>query len=139
MADLSAVIEAVQAITRAVFGVRVAPDYPPEALNVFPSIVAYDGGGVDEFGVAGERRALDSIVLEVHFQNRNLPIAVSAAMPYRDSVVNALMDDPTLDGTCDTFASIDRSAFQPMAWGDPVVKTLGWRFTITGIKRRVTL
>ena len=128
---LQSAISAVQAIVGAISGIRKAPDYPPEQLNVFPFAVAYSGGGNWTFGPAGDKRGLHNIVVEIHIQRKDLPRDVSTAMGYSDSIPNNLMKSPTLSGTCDTFAGISYT-FGALNYGE--TQTLGFRFTITGVK-----
>lgn len=137
MADLSAVIAQVATKLAAVSGIRKAPANPEEQMNVFPFAVVYPGDGESTFGVPGERLSLDSIVIEVHIARKDLPRDVATSLPFADSVPNALMSDMITTqwaGTIDTFESIGWT-FTSLGWGG--IETLGFRFTVNGIKRRI--
>ena len=139
MADeLKNAVLAVQATLRTVTGIRGAPDYPPEQIpaEYFPFAVAYPGSGVSTFHVPGERLFLGEIVVELHVSRKDLPNAARSAMGFADSIPNALMVDPTIDGKVETFGGIDQS-FGELGWGD--LPTLGFRFILRGVKIRVTL
>lgn len=133
-----AAIDALSAIIRAVSGVRVVPDDPPDNINIYPFAVVYDGGGQDIFDAPGSRRSLDSLIVEVHFSRKDLQKAIQQAMPLRDTIANAIMDDPTITSTVDTFESLSRT-FGPLAWGDPAVQNVGYRFTLNNVKRRTVI
>jgi hypothetical protein len=130
------IIQAVMDIVGAVSGIREAPDYPPEQLNDFPFAVAFPGEGTHQFGVAGERKMLANVVLEVHVSRIDLPSAVENSIGFGDTVPNALMNNVTLNGTADTFESILQT-FGVLNWGD--TQTLGWRFILTNIKARYNI
>jgi len=137
MADLSAVIAQVATTLAGVSGIRKAPVNPEEQMNVFPFAVVYPLEGVSTFGTPGERLALDSIVIEVHVARKDLPRDVATSLPFADSVPAALMSDMTATqwaGTIDTYEAINWT-FTALGWGG--IETLGFRFTISGIKRRI--
>lgn len=127
------IVQAVMDIVGAVPGIREAPDYPPEQLNDFPFAVAFPGEGTHQYGVAGERRFIGNVILEVHVSRIDLPAAVENSIGFGDTVPNALMNNVTLNGKVDTFESIMQT-FGVLNWGD--AQTLGWRFTLTNIKAR---
>lgn len=131
-----AVIQAIQDTVITVTGIREAPDYPPEQINDFPFAVAFPAEGVHSFSVPGERLFLGSAILEIHVSRADLPTAVENSIGFGDSIPAALMADPTLSGTCDTFEDIQQF-FGALNWGD--IQTIGYRFTIRNIKIRTNL
>ncbi len=129
-------IAAVQVLVKTISGIREAPAYPPEQLELFPYAVAYSGGGVWEFGPAGDKKGLHNIVVELHIQRKALARDVSAAMAYSDSIPNILMKNPTLSGTVNTFQSISYT-FGPLGYGG--IETIGFKFTISNVKMQTAI
>lgn len=133
-------ILAVQDIVSAIPGIHAAPDYPPEQINDFPFSIAYPGDGEHVVGTlfnnTGERKFLGQIILEVHVSRADLPSAVQASIGFGDSIPNALLKNPTLNGTVSTFASITQT-FGELDWD--ITKTLGYRFIINGVKQLTTI
>ena len=139
MATLQDAIEHIAHVIGGIDGIRSAPAYPEEQLNVFPFAATYPGEGEASFGVAGERLNLDTIIVELHVARKDLPRDMEKALPYVDSIPNEIMDellDNKLSATVDTFESITWT-FGALNWGGQ--ETLGFRFTINGIKRRVNI
>lgn len=137
MATLDDFIKALQDDLAAISGVRAAPDYPPENMNVFPFIVVYPGKGVWSSDVPGNKRWLGSVVVELHIARKDLPRDVKAALVYHESVPNALLKPVATSGgdrfasTIATFGTIDEM-FGALNWAN--TDTIGWRWTINGIK-----
>lgn len=140
MATQENAILAVQAIVGALSGINGAPNYPPEQINDFPFAVAYPGDGEHRVGTlvnnTGERKFLGQIVLEVHVSRADLPSAVQASIGFGDTIPNALLKDPTLNGTVETFASVTQT-FGELDWDQ--TKTLGYRFILNGVKQQTTI
>ena len=137
MATLAQVIERVATVLASVPGIRRAPINPEEQMNVFPFGVVYPLDGESQFGTPGERLELDSIAVELHVARKDLPRDVQGALPFVDSIPDALMSDMISTqwaNTIDTFESISWT-FGPLGWGG--MDTLGFRFTISGVKRRI--
>jgi len=134
--SLQNVIDNVQAACRKIKGIKGAPSYAPEQINLYPFVVAYPGEGEIEFGAVGEMKALHNVVVEVHVARKDLPTDLRRVSGFVDSIPAALMDDPTLGGSCDTFQTI-RYRFSQLGWGG--MDTIGYRFTVAGVKIRTNL
>ena len=137
MATLQDAIEHIAHVIGGIDGIRSAPAYPEEQLNVFPFAVVYPGEGEASIS-AGVRLNLDTIIVELHVARKDLPRDVEKALPYVDSIPNEILDEVhTYWGrTIDTIESITWT-FGALNWGGQ--ETLGFRFTINGIKRRVNI
>lgn len=129
-------LDAVRVRLGEISGLRAAPAGVPEAANIFPFAVAWVGPGEAYREEASTVRYLGSIVIQLHFSRRDLYQAEQMAAPYVRSVYLKLLANPTLGGACDTFERVTNTGFQPMAWGDPQLQTVGYEFRITGIKVR---
>jgi hypothetical protein len=133
--SLIGIIQAIQDTVGAITGIRAAPEYPPENLNgIFPFAVCYPSSG--EWGAGpgyGTYRTLHNIKLQIHFGRGDLPKSVQAAIPYGDAIAKALLADPSIDASCDTFDTVSYT-FGPMSWGEPAIGTVGWEFTLTNVK-----
>src|SRR5512139_3347037 len=127
---LQAAIAKIQDIAGAVSGIRAAPEYLPETINIYPFLVCYAGSGSYEYAPAGVMKGLHNIILELHIARKDLPRDTEKAMPYADSIPLAIFHDPTLGGTVSTFGRISYT-FGGMQYGDQM--TLGFRFTLEGV------
>ena len=127
---LQSAIEVIQDICLTVSGVRAAPDYPPEAANVYPFVACYATTGAFRGGPAGVMTALHTIAVEIHVARKELPRDVAAVIPYGELVAAALLTLPTLSGTVDTIRAGEGIAytFGGMAWGGQ--ETVGWRLLV---------
>lgn len=116
---------------------RAVPTGIPEHTGgVFPFAVAWEGPGEFYRESFDTTRKLFSIVVQVHFSRRGLYQAEIQATPIGESVLTALLADPTFGGTCETFARITHNGFQALTWGEPAIQTVGYEYRITGIKIR---
>lgn len=139
MASLQDAIDAVQDIMGALTGIKAAPDEPLEQFSQFPFAVCYADHGEWDFGPAGDRKGLHTLVLELHVARKDLPRDIAAAMAYSDIIPNALLKDPTLAGTVSTIVGPLVYTFGPMGYGNAdKPNTLGFRFMIT-VKMQATI
>ena len=120
----------VQSLAADITGIRDAPDYPPEQLNVFPVSVCYPASGEFRSGPAGLMKAIHNLVVEIHIARKDLQRDVENVLPYGESLAAAILADPTLGSTVDTVqADVGLTyTFGAMAWGRQA--TVGWRITI---------
>ncbi len=130
-----AIIQA-QRYIRSLDGVKEAPDYPPEAPNVYPFVIGRPGTGRWQFNPDGSKRGLHTIILELHVSRNNLPTDMERVMPFVDSLPDLLMskllNDSKWKGTIDTFDDI---SYRPMFWDwGNNVKTIGVEFSVNGVK-----
>jgi len=129
-------IAKVQELAGAVSGIRAAPEYLPESINIFPFLVCYAGSGSFEIAPAGVMKGLHNIILELHVARQDLPRDTKNVMQYSDSIPQAIMADPTLGGTVSTIGSISYT-FGGMQYGTQ--QTLGFRFTIQSVKLQTVI
>ena len=94
------------------------------------------GRGVLQCGWGGAGGAPGARLKRGRGRGGDLRKAAEFATPFARAVMNALLQDMTLNGTCDTIGRVRVSRLQPMAWGDPAVPTLGFEFSIEDIKER---
>ncbi len=123
---------------RSLSGVRAAPGYAPDKLDPFPFAVVYPGAGVWQFGATpGEKKALASIIVEMHVARKDLPKDLEKAMAFGDTVPNLLMgkliSDNKWNGKIDTFENITYT-FGVLGWNG--LMTIGYRWTVNNIKLR---
>lgn len=130
MSDLADAIKALQGVVRDVAGIRNAPDYPEDGMNIFPYAVAYPVSGRFEPS-AGYYTVLHNIVIELHFARKNLPQDVEQALIYAESIPAAIMKDVQLGGKIQTISGITY-VFGPLEWGG--LDTIGYRWTLTDVK-----
>jgi len=128
---LQACIASIVDIVFLIGGIEVAPDYPEEKMEIFPFLVVYPETGRIVFGPAGVMTRLDNIVVQLHVNRKNLPIDMERVMTYSSSIPNALMKDPTLGATCDTFRDISYENGY-LAWAN--IDTFALTFTIHDVK-----
>ena len=137
MSTLADAISRVAQILGSVPGIRQAPEAPPEQMNVFPFAVVYPADGEHTFGTPGERLAMEAISIEIHVARKDLPRDVATSLPFADSIPDALMADMVgtqWNSTIDTFDRINWT-FGTLGWGG--METIGFKFLISGVKRRI--
>jgi hypothetical protein len=140
MATVQNVIEAIQADMLALDGMRSAPDYPPETINVFPFSVAYAMNGSFAPFPAGAQTGLHQIVVDVHVARKDLPRDVEKMMPWLETVSNALLRSvgmPAGDRFGNTIQTFERLEYRLTHWED--IGTVGWRFTLVNVKLSAAL
>lgn len=128
MALSDAIVE-VQNIVGAISGIKAAPDNPPESINQYPFALSYAYQGTWE-RMSDWKKGIHVIVCEVHFSRQNLPKAIALAMPYCESIPNALLGNPTLNGTVDTIFEQITYNFGFLPWGGQNDVNIGFRFEI---------
>lgn len=139
MATLQDAITQAAALVAGLTGIKGAPANPTEQISQFPFCQVYPGEGTASFGVIGERLNLDTIIIELHVARKDLPRDVAAALPYVDTIPNVLMDgvlDDKWSATIDTFENVTWT-FGALNWAGQ--ETLGFRFSVNGVKRRVNI
>jgi hypothetical protein len=129
--DLQNVVEAVISTVFNVGGISQAPTYPAEKLETFPFVVVYVDRGIWQFGANPLKTGLHNVAVELHINRKDLPIDTAKAMVFSDSVPNALLKNPTLNGKCSTFGRISYQ-FGLLNWGES--QTMGFRWVIEDIK-----
>jgi len=129
-------IKAVQELVMEIPGINAAPEYPPESVNIFPFAAGFAGSGAWEFGVAGEKKGMHNIRLQVFVSRKNLPTDIEAVTPFGELVSSKLMNNLTLHGYASTFRRISYR-FGPILWND--VDMVGWDFTVEDVKIRSDL
>lgn len=108
-------------------GISAAPSAPTEGTNAFPFAITYEREGnmiLQSAGFAFEHVTLHS---ELHLTRQNLPTAIATAMPFRDSFLSKIVNDPKLSNSVSEVKAV-RWLFGAMDYGD--VKTLGYRFEV---------
>lgn len=120
----------IQGLAEGLTGIRQAPDFPPEQMNVFPFAVCYPAAGQFQAGPMGLMKGLHNLVVEIHVARKDLPRDVETALPFGELLAAAVLDDPTLGGTVDTVRADEGISytFGALAWGGQ--ETVGWRVII---------
>jgi len=128
MATLQEAITEIQALVGALTGIRKAPTAAPESASAFPFAVCYPESGHWE-RVSDWKKGLHTVVVEVHVARIDLARDIASALSYSESLVNALLNAPTLGGKVDTIVGSISYKFGEMKYaGQP---TLGWQFRVT--------
>jgi len=133
MATLQDAIDQIQAVVRAVEGIRQAPDEPPEGLNFFPFAVAYVEAGEWIIGPPELMTGLHTVVIELHVARKDLPRDVEAAMRYAKAIPNAILDAHR-KAEFTAFQTFERMTYEFAALGWGGTETLGFRFRIERLK-----
>lgn len=135
-----AVVAAIQDLMLGVTGIRVAPDYAPDNLHIWPASVVFPDNGTIDSGPPGIMKGLHNIIIEIHIPKKDLQKDLEKAIPFIESVPMALLGDPTLGDTVSTFGLITY-VFGPMTWGEgtTAMSTIGPRFTINDVKLQTAI
>lgn len=136
--SLPTAITNLAAHARSISGVKMAPDYPPDNIAVFPFAVVYLERGVVMAEAADQSRNINAVIVEFHVNRTLLPAAIQTATTYIESFGDLLVNDPTLGGACDTILmGVSENVtyeFGWMEWGG--VRTIGVRFHVPVKVRR---
>lgn len=145
MAALEQAVAAITTELRLLPGLYATPDAPPEQLSVFPALVVYPQSGFWRLGspsgarARGMRWGTHTIAIRVHVERSSLAHDVGQALPYAESVPDALfrgfardryggavvaLGDPSVGGS----AAPLRYEFGPDQWGG--IDTLAWRWSL---------
>jgi hypothetical protein len=134
--SLKAAIEDVQTTIASITGVAAAPLSPPDAPSgqwplsiAFPRLGSITGGGSQQ--VVG----LHTIICQIHYSRSDLARAYVGIIPYLESVIEAVLADPTLGGTVTTINGELAYTFGGMTFAG--IDTIGWEFEIP-VKIRYT-
>lgn len=137
-------IDEIAADLRALQGIRAVPEEPPDSINAFPFVVAYDGGGgVWSSYTPGAKQWLGNIVVELHVGRTDLPHDFENAQIWSEVIPNALLkqvatsDGDMFNSKISTFGSITVTHFGALGWGD--TETFGYRWTINNVKIQSTI
>ena len=120
-------IAAIQAKVATIEGIQSAPTAPPESTAVYPFAVCYARLGQETPQSSGWSIGLHTLVCEIHLSRANLPVAITAALPYYELFRSALLADPTLAATVQSTNQL-RYEFGVMEYAG--VKTLGWKIQV---------
>jgi hypothetical protein len=130
VADVRDAIVKVQAIARALTGMREAPDDPRANMVAFPFAISYAGNG-GFAAQAGVGKGMHHIVTDMHCaREADMAQAVQMEHAFLDDFANALLADPTLGGVVSTIVATDdnqvRYSFGPTNYcGVPTI-VLRW-------------
>ena len=133
---LAAVIAEIQDEVGSVTGIRVAPDYPPDDLSIFPFAVCYPAMGTLIQEPPELMTGLHDIVIEIHVARKDLPRDVESVIGYVDTIPLELFGAiyNSAFSTIRTFEQIDYT-FGVLDWtGTGEGTTIGWRFTLRAVK-----
>lgn len=130
---VDAVNSAIVVILKAALGTTVAqiPVDPPDTVNVAMFIVTYPLSGVFDNGVIGTKKGLHNISVDLLRQRSDLARDIAAIRPFVDTIPTALLADPTLGSTVQTFESVRYELIMPDYAGVP---TIGYKFTVSNAK-----
>lgn len=132
MTTLVAAIAAIQDVAGAMSGIRIAPDYAPDAVNVFPAVICYAARGrAGGLGGSTSVEAHHTIYCEIHVARKDLARDLETLMPYVETFTNDILEDVTLGAAVDCIdGEITWELLERTMDAAGAVKTLCLRFTI---------
>jgi hypothetical protein len=122
--SLLALVQAVQDAILTVNGIRNAPDYPPDQVNVFPYVITYIDGGKWNRSNGSRYDVKAKIAVELHIGRTDLPRNVATAMGFVESIPKAVLGYATISNGY-VFEDCEFS-FGPLGWGD--TDTIGFKW-----------
>ena len=130
---LEAALDAIQTACAAVSGVKFAPTKPPESPNDFPFVVTYPTTFSHKQSLMGSITYLYDIKVELHVERADLANDVDVALPYAESIPNAVYDCLN-DNTSAQGEGSGR--FGALGWGEgeDAIPTIGFEWTFTQVK-----
>lgn len=133
--SLEAALDAIQTACASVSGVLFAPTKPPEQPNDFPFVVTYPTSFGHKQSPMGMITYLYDIVVELHVARSDLPNDVDLALPYAESIPNAVYDCLN-DNTAAQGEGTGR--FGALSWGIDEygndIPTIGFSWTFAQVK-----
>ena len=128
---LQDVIEAIQDKVIAT-GIKYAPDYAPSTLpGQWPAVITYPTNGRAVTGDAGIAYYLHNIHCSIHYPPVDFSNTIKILVPYIETIITAITDDPWLSNNCEPFTAISY-VIGPMKYAE--MDTMGIRFTIENVK-----
>lgn len=124
-------LTAVATIVRSVTTLKQVPVDPPEAISVDTFAVVYAQSGSIDNGVVGLKKSLHSISVDCLTKRTDLARDLARVKPLIDLIPSALLANPTLAGTVQTFGSISYEVVQ-VEYG--AVPMIGYKFLINDVK-----
>lgn len=129
--SLTGAITQLQAHALSLSGVKDAPTYPPESIDIFPFAVAYLAEG-NWSRMTDFKKGIHTIFVEFHCNRGILPTAIQQATGFVDSFPNKILNEPTLCGEVDTIlmdaGQPVKYQFGKLDWGNE--EHVGVRFII---------
>ena len=106
MADVRDAIVKIQAIARALSGMKEAPDDARGAMNAYPFAVSYPGTGNFNISPATNMQGIHELITEMHVASEtDLQQAIKHVQSFIGPFANDLLNDPTLGGTISTMVT----------------------------------
>lgn len=99
----------------------------PESINTFPFVVTMPDSGSWMTEAANQKKGLHTLRCEIHVPLRNFPTNKNEVQGYGETVYDAIVTDPTLNGTVDTVIGV-RYTFGPLGYG--TLETYGYAFEV---------
>ena len=124
-------LTAVATIVRSVTTLKQVPVDPPETISVDTFAVVYAQSGSIDNGVVGLKKSLHSISVDCLTKRTDLARDLARVKPLIDLIPSALLANPTLAGTVQTFGSISYEVVQ-VEYG--AVPMIGYKFLINDVK-----
>jgi hypothetical protein len=125
------VVTAVVALIDGVAGLQQVPVNPPETVNVATYALVYAENGNIDNGVVGSKKALHNISIDVLTKRTDLARDMGRIKPFVDLIPAALLADPTLTGTAQTFEGLSYEFITPEYAG---VANIGYKFILQNVK-----
>ena len=102
MADeLDNFITELSTVMETMTGVKDAPEYPPEGLNEFPTVVCYFVVGTFTYSQAGPAIGVHRVHADVHLGRTILPHDEEYARPYILRALTAIASNVQMSSTCE--------------------------------------
>lgn len=139
---LEGLIDTIQTAVDGIAGVN-APANPPEMPSEFPFAVTYTTGGTLRWNTEGDYRGLHNIIVELHIGRVDLPNDIATLLPYFETVSRVLFD-VLGDNVLAQETNDIPYTFGELGWGatdngQPLVRTIGFTWTLRGVKILTTL
>jgi len=122
---------AIVTILTAVTELKQVPVNPPDTVNVPTFAIVFPISGVITNGVIGTKLSLHNIAVDALTKRTNLARDMAVVKPLIDLIKTALLADPTLTGTVQTYDSL---TYELLETDYASVPMIGYRFTMNNVK-----
>lgn len=138
---LETALDAIQTACMVDTSIKFGPTKPPEQANDFPFVVTYPTTFTHKQGPMAMITYLYDVVVELHIARSDLPNDIDLALPYAESIPNAVYDCLN-DNTAAQGEGSGR--FGALEWGlDPdtgkSIPTIGFSWTFAQVKIQKSL
>ena len=126
--SLDSCIGAVATKLAGLTGIKEAPAYAKDDMNMYPFAVVYPATGELALQSYNWGKAFHTLAIEIHFNPAVVKLALKQAYPFVEAVQDLFIADPQISNTVSTVQSLTY-VFTDLVWSGQF--SIGYRFLLT--------